>query len=89
VPTAAALAAALEAAPGLPVVASGGVRDGVEAALCLALGASAVGMARPLLVAAQEDRAGAALGTVVRQLRIATWAAGAPSAAALGPEHLR
>jgi isopentenyl-diphosphate Delta-isomerase len=89
VPTVPALLGALEAAPGLPVVASGGVRDGVEAALCLALGAAAVGMARQLLVAAQEDRAAPALASVVRQLQIATWAAGAPSAAALGPEHLR
>jgi isopentenyl-diphosphate Delta-isomerase len=89
VPTVAALLGALEAAPGLPVLASGGVRDGVQAALCLALGAAAVGMARPLLVAAQEDRAAEALGTAVAQLRIATWAAGAASVDDLGPEHLR
>jgi isopentenyl-diphosphate delta-isomerase len=89
VPTATALVEARDAAPCLPVIASGGVRDGVQAALCLALGAAAVGMARPLLVAAREDRASAALATIVRQLRIATWAAGAASPAALGPEHLR
>jgi hypothetical protein len=29
------------------------------------------------------------VGAVLDQLRIATWAAGAPAAAALGPEHLR
>ena len=81
VPTADALREALAAAPGLPVLASGGVRDGVDAAKCLALGAVAVGLARPFLLAAQEDRAGEALGAVVDQLRIATWAAGAPSAA--------
>jgi isopentenyl-diphosphate delta-isomerase len=89
VPTATALVEARAAAPGLAVLASGGLRDGVDAAKCLALGASAAGLARPLLVAAQADRAAAALATIVEQLRIATWAAGAPASAALGPEHLR
>jgi isopentenyl-diphosphate delta-isomerase len=88
-PTADALTGALAAAPGLPVIASGGVRDGVDAAKCLALGARAVGLARPFLIAARADRAGEAMGTVLAQLRVATWAAGAPSAAALGLEHLQ
>jgi isopentenyl-diphosphate delta-isomerase len=87
-PTARCLTTAKRTVPGFPVLASGGVRDGVEAAKCLALGASAAGLARPLLVAAQAGRASEALGVVVRQLRIATWACGAPSAAALGEEHL-
>jgi isopentenyl-diphosphate delta-isomerase len=89
VPTAEALVAARAAAPRLPLIASGGLRDGVDAAKCLALGASAVGMARPFLVAAQADRAGAAVAAVLAQLRIAAWAAGAPAVAALGREHLR
>jgi isopentenyl-diphosphate Delta-isomerase len=87
-PTADALRLAVAAAPGLPVIASGGVRDGVEAAKCLALGARAVGLARPFLVAARADRAGAAVETVVRQLRIAVWAAGAGAAGELGAGHL-
>jgi isopentenyl-diphosphate delta-isomerase len=87
-PTAQALAAARAAAPGLPVIASGGLRDGVEVAKCLALGAVACGIARPFLVAAQADGLGEALATVVRQLRIATWLAGAPCSSALGAAHL-
>ena len=87
-PTAEALRLAVAAAPELPVIASGGVRDGVEAAKCLALGARAVGLARPFLVAARADRAEAAVETVVRQLRIAVWAAGAGAAGDLGAEHL-
>ena len=71
------------------MIASGGVRNGVEAAKCLALGASAAGLARPFLIAAQADRAGEAVRTVIAQLRIATWAAGAPAITALGREHLQ
>ena len=82
-PTAKALSAAVSAAPGLPVIASGGLHDGVDAAKCLALGAAACGFARPLLVAARADRATSALGVLVRQLRIAVWACGAGSAATL------
>jgi isopentenyl-diphosphate delta-isomerase len=89
VPTADALAEARAAAPGLELVASGGVPDGVDIAKCLALGARAAGLARPLLVAAQDDRCDEALGVLVEQLRIATWAAGAAGAAQLGAEHLR
>jgi isopentenyl-diphosphate delta-isomerase len=88
-PTADAVADARAAAPGLPIIASGGIRDGVEVAKCLALGATAAGIAAPLLKAAREDRAAEAIAVVVEQLRIATWLAGAPSAQELGREHLR
>jgi len=82
------LRAVRAAVPGLPVIASGGLEDGVDVAKCLALGACAGGLARVLLLAARADRADEVLGTVVEQLRIATWVAGAPGAAALGAEHL-
>jgi isopentenyl-diphosphate Delta-isomerase len=88
-PTAEAVAEAVAVAPGLPVIASGGLRDGVDAARCLALGASAAGLARPFLLAARSGRADEVVGTVIEQLRIATWLAGAASAADLGREHLR
>jgi isopentenyl-diphosphate delta-isomerase len=89
VPTADALVDAVAAAPDLPVIASGGLRDGVEAAKALALGAAAAGLARPFLLGAQADRASETAAVLVRQLRAAVWAAGAPSAAELTPAHLR
>ena len=89
VPTADALADALTAAPDLPVIASGGLRDGVDAAKALALGASAAGLARPFLLAARDDETSAVAATLVRQLRVAVWAVGAARVSELSPAHLR
>ena len=89
VPTADALADALTAAPGLPVIASGGLRDGVDAAKALALGASAAGLARPFLLAARDDETSPVAATLVRQLRVAVWAVGAARVSELSPAHLR
>lgn len=88
-PTLDSLAAARATAPSAVLIASGGVRDGVDIAKCMALGADACGIARPFLLAAQADHASEALETVLEQLRIATWLAGARSSAELGPEHLQ
>jgi isopentenyl-diphosphate delta-isomerase len=89
VPTATALTEARAAAPELPLVASGGLRDGVDAAKALALGATAAGLARPFLLAARADTATGTAATLIRQLRVAVWATGSASASELGPDHLR
>lgn len=54
IPTAESLERAARGAPGLPLIASGGIRDGVEAAKCIVLGASLVGYASPMLRLADQ-----------------------------------
>jgi isopentenyl-diphosphate delta-isomerase len=49
IPTAESLERTRRGAPNLPLIASGGIRDGVEAAKCIALGANLVGFAAPML----------------------------------------
>jgi isopentenyl-diphosphate delta-isomerase len=78
IPTAESLTAARQGAPTLPIIASGGVRDGIQIAKAIALGASACGIAGDFLRAASES-AEAALDLVtvlVTQLRVAMFAAG-------------
>lgn len=52
IPTAEAIEYAYRAAPQLPIIASGGLRDGIDVAKCIALGAVIGGMAGPFLKAA-------------------------------------
>jgi isopentenyl-diphosphate delta-isomerase len=84
-PTAETLLAARRAAPDLPVFASGGLRDGIDVAKCIALGATLGGMAGPFLRAAaeSEDALDETVRVIVAQLRIAMFAAGAGDLAAL------
>lgn len=69
IPTAVSVAGA--SFTGLPVIATGGVRSGLDAAKAFALGASVVGIARPLLSAAEDgdDALDAWLGRFLEELR--------------------
>ena len=72
VPTAQALREVRQTLPGMPLVASGGIRSGVDAAKALAMGADVVALARPLLAPAIESAAAVVdvLGGFIEELRI-------------------
>lgn len=80
-PTAETLLMARRGAPNLPVIASGGLRDGIDVAKCIALGAAAAGMAGPFLKAAavSTEAVSEAITEITRVLRIAMFCAGAGS----------
>jgi len=77
-PTAEATAALRAAFPDAPIIASGGVRSGVDIAKALALGADAAGIALPLLEPATRSAEAVfeALEDFIAGLRIAMFASG-------------
>jgi isopentenyl-diphosphate delta-isomerase len=83
--TAEATTALRRALPEVPLVASGGVRSGVDVAKALALGADLCGIGLPLLEPATRsaDAVAAALGAILDGLRIAMFASGCPTLDAL------
>lgn len=91
IPTAECLRQARLAAPGLPLIASGGIQDGIDVAVCLALGARLCGIARPLLAAAtaSAEAVTARLNIVFQQLRVAMFCAGAARLEDLTPNLLQ
>jgi isopentenyl-diphosphate delta-isomerase len=78
IPTAQALINVKSGAPGLTVFASGGLRDGIDIAKCIALGADLGGMAGPFLKAADKSLQ-ATLETIKlikTQIQVAMFASG-------------
>jgi isopentenyl-diphosphate delta-isomerase len=79
IPTAVSIGNVRRAAPGLPIIASGGLKDGIDVAKCTALGARLCGLAGPFLKAADQS-AESVIETIhelTHTLRVAMFAAGA------------
>lgn len=85
IPTAESIQYARQGAPQLPIFASGGLRDGIDVAKCIALGTTLAGMAGPFLKAANEsvEAVLALTHEINTQLRIAMFCSGAGNLTAL------
>ncbi|MFZ0545176.1 MAG: type 2 isopentenyl-diphosphate Delta-isomerase [Candidatus Promineifilaceae bacterium] len=80
IPTAVSIQYCHRAAPELPVFASGGIRNGIDVAKCIALGASIVGFAGDFLRAAVNDGVGGVVetaGAITDELRVSMFCSGA------------
>ncbi|MCP4358163.1 MAG: type 2 isopentenyl-diphosphate Delta-isomerase [Chloroflexi bacterium] len=80
IPTAVSVQYCRQAAPHLPIFASGGIRSGIEVAKCIALGANLVGLAGDFLRAADEDGIHGVIALaemITAELRVAMFCSGA------------
>jgi isopentenyl-diphosphate delta-isomerase len=85
IPTVEAIRNAREAAPHIPTIASGGLRDGIDIAKCLALGATLGGLAGPFLKAADKsvETVIQTIQELAREIRIVLFATGCKDLAEL------
>lgn len=94
IPTAVSIRYCREAAPDLPIFASGGIRNGIEVAKSIALGATLVGLAGDFLRAADRNGVDGVLdlaGVITDELRVTMFCSSAADLTALSqtPLHTR
>ena len=85
IPTTQAIVQVRQALPATPLIASGGIRNGVDAAKAIRLGADMVGQAAAVLHSATRSTEAviAHFEVLIRQLRIACFCTGSADLAAL------
>lgn len=85
IPTAESILNVRKVSPNLPILASGGIRTGVDISKCIALGACIGGMAGPFLKAANisVDATISTIQEIAREIQICMFAAGAGNIQAL------
>lgn len=85
IPTSESIKLVQRGAPGLPIIASGGVRDGIDVAKAIALGATATAMASPYLKRSVEgvEAVVEEIEIISQQLRVAMMCIGARDMTAL------
>jgi isopentenyl-diphosphate delta-isomerase len=90
IPTEEALVAVREAVPDLQIVASGGIRSGLDIAKSIAMGADLAAFGQPLLISALEsaDKVVDYLRRIIDEIKIAMLCVGAPHLKALRKSRL-
>ena len=91
IPTSASIRYCRRAAPGMPIIASGGIGNGIDVAKAIALGAQLAGIAGDFLRAADKDGVAGVVElaeTITDELRVAMFASGASNVDALAQTSL-
>jgi isopentenyl-diphosphate delta-isomerase len=91
IPTAVSIQYCHRAAPDMPIFASGGIRNGIDVAKCIALGATIVGFAGDFLRAAVSDGVSGVVetaGAITDELRVAMFCSSTADIPSLGNTKL-